>query len=207
MNVMDYSKHDKVKTKEEDKKMGFFDKLFGTSKEVQKIDKDNQRIDELKKTSIKKNKRIVEGSKYNKDSVCDLAYALCCLATCIGEASVYVEPRGPKDAVDGKVYVRVFAYWDESKLFSRGVRQLASIEDYKRLKVPTDIALFLMSVPFVNWKYELFVSVNEYSSDYKERIMNRMKEGCARSHLASISDIDVMIRDIGGIETIVCYMD
>ena len=30
--------------------MGFFDKLFGTSKEVQKIDKDNQRIDELKKT-------------------------------------------------------------------------------------------------------------------------------------------------------------
>ena len=141
--------------------MGFFSSLFGEKKKQETYSAQ------------------VPVIRYNKESVEDISLALGCLVTNADESWLHVVLQDENKAKGWPKVMSVSATLDNWRLEHLGITNLHSIDSYRKLEVPEDIAQFLASIPFDTSKrrtlsYE-FSNLPEYPSSYKYGVMDSIK--------------------------------
>ncbi len=157
--------------------MGLFSSLFGEKK--------------------KQEPHFVQESvvRYNKESVEDISLALSCLVTNANESWFNVVLQDENKAKGWPKTVSVSATLDRWRLKHLGITNLHSVDSYRKLEVPEDIAQFLASIPFDTSQSDTlsykFSNLPEYPSSYKYAVMDSIKKGCSMSKYAMIREVKI----------------
>lgn len=122
-------------------------------------------------------------SRYDWNNIYDVCEALGCLVGCAADSTVFIPIQDKNESKGWEPVILISVNLDRDC----GVNKLDSMEDYKKLMVPDDIARFLLNSPFSldsgwGFKYE-FKPGNPYptTTGIADDLAKALEKGCKMS--------------------------
>lgn len=148
-------------------------------------------------------------SRFDKDSIEDVCYALSWLVAEAGDSWVHAVLQDENPQKGWPEVMSVSATIDNWQLEKHGITTMNTAASYQKLGLPADVAQFLASIPFEQKNGSdisyTFSHVPGNPSAYTNDVMAAMRKGSSRSRSVQANTREVKIEDRKGF--VVCKVD
>ena len=148
-------------------------------------------------------------SRFDKDSIEDVCYALSWLVAEAGDSWVHAVLQDENPQKGWPEVMSVSATIDNWRLEKLGITTINSVSSYQKLGLSADVAQFLASIPFEQKNgceiSYTFTNVPGKPSEHTNDVMNAMRKGSSKSKYVQANTREVKIKDMQGFVT--CNVD